>query len=173
MYTAATSTTIAWVTATIAPLRQELLASRSSRSTDSPLSCLPACLNAGMPAEVGTARGTRPQIRFVQSFGDGSKTTWEAVLIGDAERADELEPAAMLREMRGGRWWAGGEPIGEPIGEWRAARRGHLASSASTPSVASSSSSSSLSSPGRRRERGDRGSPSAVRVGGGATHWRQ
>ena len=123
-----------------------------------------------MPAEVGTARGTRPQIRFVQSFGDGSKTTWEAFLIGDAERADELEPAAMLREMRGGRWWAGGEPIGEPIGEWRAARRGHLASSASTPSVASSSSSSSLSSPGRRRERGDRGSPSAVRVGGGATH---
>lgn len=74
---------------------------------------------------VGAATGTRPQVRFVQTFNDGSQTTWQAWMVGEGRRGDQ--PDALLREMRGGRWWAGGEPLGKPIGEWRAARRGHLA----------------------------------------------
>jgi len=71
--------------------------------------------------EVGAARGTQPQLRFRQLYDDGGETTWQAFL--------ELKDAAgtgraVCRAMHGGRWWAGGDALGEPIGEWIAVRRG-------------------------------------------------
>lgn len=82
------------------------------------------------------------QIRFVQTFGDGSQTTWQAlvVVVGgeqEGERpgldplwsqskvADSRRPALQCPrelEMRAGRWWAGGRARGSPIGEWYATR---------------------------------------------------
>lgn len=89
------------------------------------------------------------QIRFVQTFGDGSQTTWQALLMvvenhrdphgerpgldlmSNSSAADSRRPVVRFPrevQMREGRWWDGGRPHGCPIGEWHATRHRQVAS---------------------------------------------
>ena len=59
----------------------------------------------------------------MQTFGDGSQTTWEALVV-----AGGIEQVGGELELRAGRWWAGGRPRGSPIGEWHATQHQRTAS---------------------------------------------
>ena len=85
----------------------------------SPASCDPVEIAKAKSDAALLGTSFSAQIRFVQTFGDGSQTTWQALVLV-VEGGQEGERPGL--EMRAGRWWAGESARGSPIGEWHATR---------------------------------------------------